>query len=63
MFQVGQYVLSAEHPNSVGFIERITPSGELVIEWVTPKSDQLPFGHINRELWASEDFHLLTENL
>lgn len=57
---VDSLVLSSEHPNSVGKVLRVNQSGDLTIEWNTPPSSTLPYGHINTEFWPASDVHMLT---
>jgi hypothetical protein len=43
-FSIGQSVISEEHPNAIGVIRRVTETG-VAIEFQTPSSLNLPFGH------------------
>jgi len=52
---IGTQVVSNEHPNSLGTVTRVTEQG-VTIEWITPPSEQLPFGHAIFEYWPNIDF-------
>ena len=58
-YKVGDVVLSIEHKKAIGEILRINENGALTIQWTTPRSETLPFGHRIIEFWPVEDQHLL----
>jgi hypothetical protein len=51
---VGTLVKSAEHPHSIGVVMRQMKDGH-AIEWRTPPSSLLPYGHIITEFWPFSD--------
>lgn len=57
--KVGAFVVSVEHPKSVGQVTRVNENGDLTIEWRTPVSSTLPYGHIGLEFWPYPDTHSL----
>lgn len=58
MIQLGAKVASTEHPKSVGTVVRVTEDGA-TIEFTTPRSERLPFGHIIAEFWPVADYSQL----
>ena len=59
--KVGSLVTTTEHKiGSIGEVMRINESGDLTIEFRTPRSATLPYGCINTEFWPVSDHHLLT---
>lgn len=57
-YTVGEKVLSLEHSKAIGTVVREMPAG-LVIEFTTPASENLPFGHIATEFWPESDLEQL----
>ena len=58
--QVGQKVASSEHPNAIGTVIRVNANGDATIEFESPRSESLPFGHIITEFWTVADQSGLT---
>lgn len=56
---VGSKVLSTEHPKAVGEVIRINEAGNATIQFTTPPSESLPFGHIITEFWPAADLDKL----
>jgi hypothetical protein len=52
---LGQKVFSPEHENAAGTVIRIHENGDASIEFVTPSSHVLPYGHIITEFWPLAD--------
>lgn len=57
-YTVGDKVLSAEHPKATGTVIAELSDG-LTIEFVTPRSAALPYGHIITEFWPVADIEQL----
>jgi hypothetical protein len=58
--KVGTLVTSIEHPKAIGEVIRINDAG-VTVQFITPASESLPFGHIITEFWPVSEIHLLTE--
>lgn len=58
-YKVGDLVLSSEHKKAIGEVLRVNKDDALTIQWTTPRSETLPFGHQIIEFWPVEDQHLL----
>lgn len=58
---VGSTVLTPEHPKSIGKVIRVNEHGDVTVEFSTPVSEALPFGHVGIEFWPVSDQHLLME--
>ena len=57
-YTAGNQVLSLEHPKAVGTVLAELPDG-LKIEFQTPPSVTLPYGHIIVEFWPTADVEQL----
>lgn len=53
--EIGTKVFTTEHPNSVGEVIRINETGDATIQFVTPASPAMPYGHIGTEFWPVAD--------
>ena len=53
--KVGNHVLSIEHESAVGDVIRVDSNGDAVIQFTTPPSANLPYGHIGTEFWPLAD--------
>lgn len=58
MLNIGDKVLSTEHPKAIGTVTRQTPIG-YVIEFETAPHEHLPYGHIITEVWPFDDAETL----
>jgi hypothetical protein len=59
-FPIGSMVFTTEHPKSIGQVMRSNEAGDLFIEFRTPRSESLLYGHIITEFWPVSDQHLLS---
>lgn len=61
MLKVGDKVKSSEHKlETVGTVIRVSENGDATIQFETPVSRSLPYGHIINEFWPVLDQSELT---
>ena len=55
MLTVNQVVISTEHMKSRGIVLSVAANGDAKIQFITPPSSKLPYGHSIIEFWPTAD--------